>query len=68
MTLVELLYTRRYTIKSETMTSFQTLIGLAQTHEFASVTRMFSRRHKVEELTRMLCDNHRTAQSEDAPQ
>lgn len=58
MRLIQLLYVRRYSIQTATMTSYQTLIGLAQTREFDRVGRMFSRRHKVEELVRMLNDNH----------
>ena len=59
MTLVELLLVRRYTINDETMKSYQTLVGLAQTSEFRGVTRLFSKRAMVEALARRMCDNHR---------
>ena len=61
MTLVELLLVRRYTINDETMKSYQTLVGLAQTSEFRGVTRLFSKRAMVEALARRMCDNHPTA-------
>lgn len=61
MTLIELLLVRRYSIVSESMTSYQTLIGLVQTQEFQGVTRIFSKRRAVEVLVEKLCVNHPTA-------
>lgn len=61
MNLIQLLMVRRYSIQSKNMTSYQTLIGLAQTHEFKGVTRLFSKRRAVEQLVEMMCDNHPTA-------
>ncbi|AEJ81626.1 gp107 [Erwinia phage vB_EamP-S6] len=58
MMLIQLLMVRRYTLKTESITSYLTLIALAQTREFDQVGRMFSKRFAVEELVRVLNDNH----------
>lgn len=56
MTLIELLLVRRYSIQSDSLTSYQTLIALVQTYEFMQVTRVFSRRRAVEILVEKLYD------------
>lgn len=56
MTLIQLLLTRRYTSQTGGLIAFQTLVNLAQTHEFKGHTHMFSKRRKVEQLVELLHD------------
>lgn len=61
MTLVQLLLTRRYSIREDEFTAYLTFIQVGMERDAFAPPRLFSRRRNIEKLVEILNDNHPTA-------